>query len=107
MPDLVCSAQNCRYNDSMYCCKGDIQVGGEEAKDCRDTCCESFHERTTDSVKDSCGCGMRPDRRIDIRCEAVNCEYNDDCACHADHVDISGVAACRCEETECVTFNGK
>lgn len=106
MPALVCSARNCRYNDSMYCCKGDIEVGGENAHICEDTCCESFHERTEDNAKDSCSCGT-PDRKIDIRCEAENCEYNDRCVCHADHVDISGAGACRCEETECMTFNEK
>ncbi|MCD7763582.1 MAG: DUF1540 domain-containing protein [Lachnospiraceae bacterium] len=106
MPALVCSAKNCMYNDSMYCCKDGIQVGGEQAKVCQDTCCESFHERS-DSAKDSCGCDARPNRTMDIRCEARACEYNDSCVCHANHVDIAGVSACRCEETECVTFNEK
>ncbi len=106
MPALVCSAKNCRYNDSMYCCKGDIDVGGAQAVVCQDTCCESFHERTQDEMKDSCGCGHK-ERNIDIRCEATKCEYNDSCVCRADHVDIAGVSACRCDETECVTFNGR
>ncbi|MBQ1959450.1 MAG: DUF1540 domain-containing protein [Firmicutes bacterium] len=40
MPALVCSAQNCVYNNAMYCSKGDIKVGGEAATVCQDTCCE-------------------------------------------------------------------
>ncbi len=102
MPALVCSAQNCVYNNAMYCGKGDIKVGGGEAKVCQDTCCASFQERRRESAKSSVG---SPSSEIDIKCEAVSCRYNDSCACHADHVDIAGAAACSCDETECVTFD--
>lgn len=102
MPALVCSAQNCVYNNAMYCSKGDIKVGGENAQVCQDTCCESFQERRYDSAKSSVG---TPKTNIDIKCEAEQCKYNDSCVCHADHVDIAGAAACRCGETECVTFD--
>lgn len=102
MPALVCSAQNCVYNNAMYCSKGDIKVGGENATVCQDTCCESFQERKRESAKSSMG---SPSTRIDIKCEATNCKYNESCVCHAEHVDISGAAACRCGETECVTFD--
>ncbi len=102
MPALVCSAQNCLYNNAMYCSKGDIKVGGEHAKVCQDTRCESFHERRHDHAVSSMG---TPSAQIDVKCEAVHCKYNEDCLCHANHIDISGAAACRCEETECVTFD--
>ena len=104
MPALVCSAQNCVYNEAMYCGKGDIRVGGEGAKVCQDTCCESFHERKWDNVRSSVG---SPSAEIQIKCEAVHCKYNKNCDCHANKVDIAGVAACRCEETECATFDEK
>lgn len=104
MPALVCSAQNCVYNNAMYCSRGDIKVGGEDAVVCQDTCCESFQERRREFAKSSAG---SPSTRIEIRCEARNCRYNDSCICHAEHVDISGAAACRCDETECVTFDDK
>lgn len=102
MPALVCSAQNCVYNNAMYCSKGDIKVGGQDATVCQDTCCESFQERRRESVKSSIG---SPSTNIEIKCEAEHCKYNDSCACHAKHVDISGAAACSCRETECVTFD--
>ena len=102
MPALVCSAQNCVYNNAMYCGKGDIKVGGEHASVCQDTCCASFQERKRESARSSVG---NPSTRIDIKCEASNCRYNDDCICHAEHVDIAGAAACDCGETECVTFD--
>lgn len=104
MPALVCSAQNCIYNNAMYCSRGDIEVAGEEAKVCQDTCCASFKERTHDSVR--CAVGS-PSTKIEIDCEAQNCKYNEKCKCHAEHVDISGAAACKCEQTECVTFTDK
>ena len=104
MPALVCSAQHCVYNNAMYCSKGDILVVGENAKECQDTCCESFQERRQESARSSMG---SPSAKIDIKCEAVNCKYNNQCICHAQQVDISGAAACKCEETECVTFDDK
>lgn len=104
MPALVCSAQNCIFNNAMYCSRGDIKVGGEDAKVCQDTCCESFEERKRENMRSSMG---SPSIESDIKCEAVNCKYNNECICHAEHVDISGAAACRCDETECVTFDEK
>ncbi len=104
MPALVCSAQNCVYNNAMYCSKGDIRVGGQDATVCQDTCCESFQERRRENVKSSIG---TPTADIDIKCEAWHCRYNDSCDCHANHVDISGAAACSCRETECMTFDEK
>lgn len=101
MPALVCSAKNCMYNNAMYCSRGDIQVGGEEATACQDTLCESFEERKGDSLKSSVG---TPSVHSEIRCEAGHCRYNQNCRCHAEHVDISGASAHCCDETECVTF---
>lgn len=102
MPALVCSAQNCVYNNAMYCSKGDIKIGGADANVCQDTCCESFQERRRESAKSSMG---SPSAETAIKCEAEHCKYNDSCVCHAKHVDIAGAAACRCDETECVTFD--
>ena len=102
MPALVCSAQNCVYNNAMYCSRGDIEIGGQDAKVSQDTCCQSFEERKRDSAKSSMG---SPSFHADIKCEAVHCKYNENCACHAEHVDVSGAAACCCDETECVTFD--
>lgn len=102
MPALVCSAQNCIYNNAMYCSRGDIKIGGETATESRETLCESFQERKRDNARSSMG---TPSMETDIKCEACHCRYNQECVCHADHVDISGVAARRCGETECVTFD--
>ncbi len=104
MPSLVCSAQNCVYNNAMYCSKGDIKVGGEQACKCQETCCASFQERRHESAKSSVG---TPSANIAIKCEATNCKYNENRNCHAKSVDISGAAARKEAETECVTFEKK
>lgn len=104
MPGLICSAQSCVYNNAMYCSRGDIQVGGENAKVCQDTCCESFQKRKCEQTLCSVGISST---HASIKCEAENCRYNENCACHADHVDIAGAAAGSCEETECVTFEDR
>ena len=50
MPLLVCSAMSCIYNKGEYCSKGDITVGGKEAEQPGETCCESFMARTGNGV---------------------------------------------------------
>ncbi|MDD2959534.1 MAG: DUF1540 domain-containing protein [Lachnospiraceae bacterium] len=101
MPSLVCSVQNCVYNNAMYCSRGDIKVGGSEAETCQETCCDSFQERKAESMKSSVG---TPSQEIGVVCEACHCGYNEDCKCTAGQIDIAGAAACRCGETECATF---
>ena len=50
MTDLKCSVENCVYNKSECCCKGDILVGGKHAENKDDTCCESFAQEGKDHV---------------------------------------------------------
>lgn len=104
MPLLVCSAQKCVYNDGMYCSKGDIKVGGEDARKVQDTCCTDFKERTSESGKNSMG---TPSQRIDVACEACECVHNKDCKCKAEQIGIIGAGAHDCEQTECGTFRCK
>ncbi len=103
MAELKCAADNCTYNSDRCCCKGDIMVGGSGARREEDTCCESFRERSGESVSNS----LNPSRTISIDCEAVKCVYNTDSKCHAEHVDIKGNGACSCMETACATFKEK
>ena len=42
MAELRCAVDNCAYNRSKCCCKGDIMVGGKRACCEDETCCESF-----------------------------------------------------------------
>lgn len=104
MAQLDCAVENCFYNKSNCCCKGDIMVGGKHASDEDDTCCESFSDRKRDSYTSAI---EHPCRTISIDCEAVKCMYNSNYKCVADHVDIMGNNANDCKETACGTFHEK
>lgn len=101
MPMLSCSAITCVYNKDELCSKGDITVGGSNAKTSDETCCESFKERTSQDYSNSEGKGCKT---IKVDCEAQECVYNDNCKCGAAKIGIGGSSACRCEETKCGTF---
>lgn len=104
MAQLNCAVENCYYNKSNCCCKGDIMVGGKHACCDDDTCCESFTNEKRDSYTSSL---EHPCRTISIDCEAVKCMYNSNYKCVAEHVDIKGCGASGCRETSCATFQEK
>lgn len=104
MAQLDCTVENCVYNKSDCCCKGDIMVGGTHAGREEDTCCESFSEAKKDNYTSAL---EHPSRTIGIDCEAVRCVYNSDYKCEAEHVDIRGCGASNCKETSCATFKEK
>lgn len=100
MTILECNVTSCVHNESEKCCRGAIEVMGSEAERSEATCCGSYDKR-------GCGCtnaAKNPDDKIDIRCEAVKCIYNDDCKCTAGHVGVVGSHAEDKSETECGTF---
>lgn len=104
MVDLKCNVQSCYYNADNMCSKGDIMVGGKNASESGETCCESFsyngdgREKFTNST-------CHPSSNISVDCEAEKCEYNSNYRCTASHVDIQGGCnSCNCKETACATF---
>lgn len=101
MAELKCGVENCSYNKDKYCCKGDIMVGGRHADDSKGTSCESFSQKRdggyVSSLEHAC-------KTINIDCEATKCVYNANYKCHAEHVDIKGMGANDCGQTECATF---
>ena len=40
--DVVCDADNCSYNEDHCCCAGKIDIRGEGACNCGETCCGTF-----------------------------------------------------------------
>lgn len=102
MTDLGCCVNYCKYNEDNLCCKGKISVGGSHATEPETTFCSSFEERERDSVTNSC---KKPDRKIEIRCEAEHCVYNDNHNCTAEHVDVGHSMAQG--KTECSTFKNR
>ncbi|HIY60140.1 MAG TPA: DUF1540 domain-containing protein [Candidatus Eisenbergiella pullistercoris] len=100
MAELKCAVDSCTYNSDRLCCKGDILVGGKNARKEQDTCCESFQKRKEGQASNS----MNPTGMISIDCQAVKCVYNTDHRCSAERVDIRGCGADNCRETICATF---
>ncbi len=103
MPALSCSATTCIYNKQELCSKGDVKIGGSNARQAGETCCESFQERTGDSMMNSTasGCGCT---NISIDCAAQNCQFNEACKCTAGGIQISGGQACCSDDTRCSSF---
>lgn len=101
MTRLECSASNCYYNDDRHCCKGDIMVEGKDAKNAQGTCCASFREKRGDAARNAMN---SPKNNIKVDCKASNCKHNKDCKCEADHIGIGSQNACKCKDTECMTF---
>ena len=100
MPALSCSATTCIYNKQELCSKGDVKIGGSNARQAGETCCESFQKRKEGQASNS----MNPTGMISIDCQAVKCVYNTDHRCSAERVDIRGCGADNCRETICATF---
>lgn len=101
MTVLDCSVTGCIYNTDRCCCKGDIMVGGKEAKSNAETCCESFKER---GAQGASNVEKHVSKPIDVACEACNCKFNKDKKCSAEHIGIAGGDACEARETECASF---
>ena len=105
MPELKCTVQTCVHNDQFLCRLDKIQVGGNNAKNPQETCCDSFQERNegayTNSMSNSMG---QASDRSDIDCKATNCMYNENWACHAAKISVEGGNATQAEGTECSTF---
>ncbi|WP_302626517.1 DUF1540 domain-containing protein [uncultured Eubacterium sp.] len=104
MTKLNCSVKNCYYNKSSKCCREGIKVGGTEAIVTDATYCSDFREKrdSATSKTEHCDCG--PENRLDIKCHAVNCTFNDNCKCHAEQITIQGNGATDQSQTECGSF---
>lgn len=72
MPQLKCTVQTCVHNKQFLCDLDEITVGGESAKNPKETCCDSFQERKegsyTNSMKEASDCSC-------VDCKATNCMY--------------------------------
>lgn len=101
MPELKCTVQTCVHNKQFLCDLDKIQVGGNQAKTARETCCDSFKERKGDCCSNVTG---KASDVTNIMCEARECMYNKECKCHAGKISVEGSNACKAENTECATF---
>lgn len=101
MTSLKCSVTSCMHNSEHYCCKNVIRVEGEDETTTKHTCCCSFDHSKGDSFKNSY---ESPNSELKVECDAVNCMYNDNKLCSANHIDISGSGSKTSNDTACATF---
>ena len=104
MPELKCTVQTCVHNQQYLCDLDKIQVGGENAKNPQETCCDSFQERKEGSYGNSMNSMHEASDRSAIDCKATNCMYNEQCKCHAGKISVEGGSARTADGTECATF---
>lgn len=105
MPILNCAVKNCYYNKEKKCCLDGIRVEGSTADTVNSTACGSFREQKSETYSNAaCHCGMEPETKVTVQCEAVKCMFNSDKRCSADHIGIAGDGAKHYTETECGSF---
>ena len=50
MTGLKCNVTSCANNEQYQCCLPDIQVAGLDAKECCETCCASFENKSAAKI---------------------------------------------------------
>ena len=106
MPELKCTVQTCVHNQQFLCDLDKIQVGGDNAKNPQETCCDSFQERKEGSYTNSMSMKEASDRSS-VDCRATKCMYNENCSCDAGKISVEGGSATDAGGTECATFQCK
>lgn len=104
MPELKCTVQTCVHNQKFLCDLDSIQVGGANAKNPQETCCDSFQERKEGTYTNSMNSMKAASDMSGVDCKATNCMYNDNCQCHAGKISVEGGGAVEASGTECATF---
>lgn len=77
---------------------------GEDATIVDATYCSSFKEKRDEVTSKEYHCEAGPETVLDVKCEAVNCTFNDNAKCHADKITIEGNGARHESQTECGSF---
>ena len=101
MPELKCGVVTCVHNKENYCELDSIEVVGGSAQVSEQTSCGSFSERKGEQYKNTTKSASPMSQ---IKCQAVECKYNESRKCNAGKISVMGTDACKIEETECATF---
>lgn len=115
MPKLKCSVKNCLYNQSNLCGRNAISIEGYDSLSKSETCCESFSPLSRHNfIYEFANIEVKPETTI--YCDAVNCVFQKDSRCHADHIEIKEglknagldpLHQTNCKTFECVDKNDK
>ena len=87
MTNLQCSVQTCTNNQSGYCCRPAIEIGGAGAHASAQTCCKSF-QPVCSNAPSNCITYSQPNASLKIGCCATNCVHNEKDTCHALRVSV-------------------
>lgn len=103
MTQLKCDVIHCVSNRDNCCCRPDIQIGGADATEQQQTCCDSF-QCTHDSASNVTDYS-HVNTSMPVHCEATNCVHNHSCECTANSIHVSGQSAEETDQTSCATFD--
>lgn len=94
MPCISCNSRDCVHNKDGGCVLDCIKVGGERAKTSAETICESY---AAEGASNCAGCNQNDHacESAGIDCTAEECEYNSDCECTAENINIERDGTCR------------
>lgn len=101
MTRLDCNVTSCLHNSESCCCKSEIMVDGSQARNSADTCCGSYDENRGGAFTNLF---KTPEKQLSVGCEAVNCAYNQEYRCKAEHIAIAGDGASEAAQTKCSSF---
>jgi hypothetical protein len=106
--ELRCEAEKCIFNLEEICTAPEIQVKGEDTMGGRFTYCSTF---SVDSNGKASLKHLNNDNNYnffitspEVKCTAINCEYNQRNICYAPHVKMVSSVATAPIQTECRTF---
>ena len=108
MNKLSCTVKDCVNNESGLCSLEKIMVEGPSALKSAGTSCASFIPRKG-NAQNSCAKGNCVSAETKIECKAEHCNYNSNCKCTAEKVNVGCMCpeVCTMSQTECETFKTK
>jgi hypothetical protein len=115
MSKLKCSVKHCLYNQNNLCGRNAISIDGYNSYSKSETCCESYSPISTHNfLYEISSLDVKPETTI--YCDAVNCVFQKDAKCHADHIEIKegvdkpgfkAIHTTNCKTFECIDKNDK
>ena len=89
MPKIKCLVKKCTFNNKELCTRKNIDVESCDSLIKDETYCDSFVPKDESTAfYEFSTLDTRTDRNIDVYCNAVNCVYEKNQRCYADHIQI-------------------
>ena len=89
MTGLKCNVTSCANNEQYQCCLPDIQVAGLDAKECCETCCASFENKS--AAKNNAIRHDVPNHALQVNCNVFTCVHYSDGLCEADSICVDRI----------------